>query len=96
MIGGGTGALFRVPETEDHGTPGFDAALEQRFRRFEQTENGALVVECTAAPDVSVGHVTGKRSMLPALLGARLDRYDVLMAHQKHRRERRVAAAPRV
>src|SRR5438477_13100762 len=96
MIGGGASSFFRVSETEDHRAARLHAALEQRLHGLEQAEYGTLVVERAASPDVAVGDVSGKRAVPPILLGSRLDRHNVLMAHQKHWRERRIAAAPRI
>src|SRR6202040_1815992 len=88
--------LLVVAEGEIHGSFGFEAGGRERLDGLENCHEVALVIPSAATPNKAVPDFPGEWAGVPLGLGARCNRYDILMRHQNERPRRRIPSLPGV
>ena len=85
-----------LPKRQQKSARGLKPRNEQVFHCFELGQHAGFVVEGAAAVEVATGLLRGEGRPAPLVFGAGQHGHHVVVAHQQHRLQSRVAPRPRV
>ena len=83
--GSGVEGLLILAEGQVHVPLRAAAPAQKIFRSLQHAEDLALDVQCSPAPDIALGYLSGKRRISPVLLGAGFHAHHIHVGHKQYR-----------